>query len=255
MPDGRLFYAGWELDAGADIEDRDNWYRANPALGIRIGEEFIQAELDAMRASPDLFARERLGVPEFPEAEAEAAVALTVWLKLVDKESQIDTSRTFALDVSPDRRWSTFGMAGRRSDGLLHVETFDHRPGTAWVLDRAVEIHQREGSAIRVDRSGPAAAFMALLRERGVAVAEVSSAEHAQACGQFLDAVANGGLRHLGQSSLEVALKSAVLRPAGDAELWGRRSSRADITPLVAVTLALGGVPAVAPPTARIAVF
>jgi hypothetical protein len=34
-----------------------------------------------------------------------------------------------------------------------------------------------------------------------------------------------------------------VLRSTGDAELWGRRSSKVDITPLVAVTLALGGVP------------
>jgi hypothetical protein len=43
---------------------------------------------------------------------------------------------------------------------------------------------------------------------------------------------------------LTAALKGAVLKPSGDATLWSRRSSRVDITPLVAVTVALGGVPA-----------
>jgi len=97
---------------------------------------------------------------------------------------------------------------------------------------------------VRIDKSGPAASFIAPLRERGVEVVEVSTAEHAQACGQFIDAAQNGGLRHLGQLSLGNAVKAAVLRPSGDTELWARRSSRSDITPLVACTLALGGVPA-----------
>lgn len=255
--DPRLFYAEWGLEEGADPEDVDGWYRANPALGIRIDESFVRAELDALRATPEQFARERLGIPEQPVDLTEMSpVPSATWVTLVDKESSIVDARRFALDVSPDRRWSTYGMAGRRADGLLHVETFDHRPGTRWVLERGVEIWRRELTSIRIDKAGPAAAFISLLRERGVTVDEVSTAEHAQAAGQFIDAAINGQLRHLGQLSLDQALKGAVLRPSGDTELWGRRSSRMDITPLVAVTLALGGVPAVKKPaTARVAVL
>ncbi len=238
--DGRLFYAEWACDADADPASRDGWYQANPALGIRISEDFIEAELGALSATE--FARERLGIPENPET-VESVIPLDVWAGLFDKDSRLESHRQFALDVSPDRRWATFGVAGRRHDGRLHVETAHREPGTKWVLDRAVELWDRWRTAIRIDKTSPAASFIVPLRERAVEVVEVSTAEHAQACGQFIDAAINDGLRHLGQVSLDSALRGAVLRASGDAELWGRRSSKVDITPLVAVTLALGGVP------------
>lgn len=244
MADSRLFYAEWGLEPGVDIEDVDGWYLANPALGIRISEEAVRAELDALRlADPDQFARERLGVPESPEGESPSVIDLAVWTGLADPASEIAANRTFALDVSPDRHQAAFGMAGRRADGLLHVETFDARPGTRWVLQRGCEIAAHEKTPIWVDRQGPAASFIGLFREQGVEVVEVSTLEHAQACGRFIDAATNSELRHLGQPSLDSALKGAVLRRSGDADLWARRAGRVDITPLVAVTLALGAVP------------
>jgi hypothetical protein len=242
--EGRLFYAEWSCEPEADPADRENWYRSNPALGIRITEESVESEFHAL--SPDEFARERLGIAEVPPL-VESAVPLTTWATLADEDSCLEGHRHFALDVSPDRRGASYGVAGRRHDGLLHVETVHREPGTAWVLDRGVELFERWRTPIRIDKGGPAASFIALLRERGVEVVEVSTAEHAQACGQFIDAAANGGLRHLGQMSLDSALRGAVLRATGDSVLWGRRSSKVDITPLVAVTLALGGVPRTAP--------
>ena len=44
----RLFYAEWGNEENVDRHDKDAWYRANPALGIRIDEAFIEAELEAM---------------------------------------------------------------------------------------------------------------------------------------------------------------------------------------------------------------
>ncbi len=238
--ESRLFYAEWSCEPDSDPADRDNWYQANPALGIRIAEDSIEAELHALGVAE--FARERLGIPETPE-DVVSVVPLNLWTAAHDKDSRIETNRQLALDVSPDRRWSSFGAAGRRGDGRLHVETAHREPGTKWVLERGVDIAKRWEMPIRIDKAGPAAAFISLFREAGVEVVEVSTAEHAQACGQFIDAAVNDGLRHLGQVSLDSALRGAVLRASGDAELWGRRSSKVDITPLVAVTLALGGVP------------
>src|SRR4029077_19466776 len=84
----------------------------------------------------------------------------------------------------------------------------------------------------------------------GVAVVEVTPAEHAQAVGQFLDAAAAGTVHHPataaaphGSTYLLSAVRGAELRPSGDVNLWARRSAKVNITPLVAVTLALGGVP------------
>ncbi len=96
---------------------------------------------------------------------------------------------------------------------------------------------------MRIHKSGPEAAFIAPLRERGVEVIEVTTAEVAQATGQLIDAANAGQLVHLGQPSLDKALRGAVLRLSSDgASVWSQRSSSVEITPLVAVTVALGGV-------------
>jgi hypothetical protein len=50
-------------------------------------------------------------------------------------------------------------------------------------------------------------------------------------------------LRHRGDAALRSAIVGATFRHTGDADLWSRRSSKVDITPLVAGTLAVGGVP------------
>jgi hypothetical protein len=70
----------------------------------------------------------------------------------------------------------------------------------------------------------------------------VSAQEHAKACGTFFDACEQQTLRHLGSSELTAAVKGAAKRPLGDAWAWSRKASSVDISPLVAVTLALWGV-------------
>jgi phage terminase large subunit-like protein len=232
----------WENPADVRADDRDAQYAVNPAMGVRISEDFIDAERELMADIPEEFLREVMGVPEEPTG-VDTVVPFEVWAASKDETCEITANENLALDVSPDRRWSSFGVAGRRDDGRLRVEVVDRRPGTKWVLDRAVELATNHKLPIRVEKVSPAGAFIDLLREAGVTVVEVSGQEHAQATGQFIDAALNDQLRHLGQSSLDSALRGAVLRSSGDVTLWGRRQSQVDITPLVAVTIALGGVP------------
>ncbi len=55
----RLAFMEWSIDPEADrVDDPGSWAKANPSFGIRIGEEVVRAEIDAMPA-PE-FARERL---------------------------------------------------------------------------------------------------------------------------------------------------------------------------------------------------
>jgi len=237
----RLAYFEWANPAGVDPADRDAQYAVNPAMGVRISEDFIDAERELMKDIPEEFAREIMGVAE--ELESGMDELIPSWPQLVEVGSSIATQHRLALDVSPDRRWASFGVAGRREDGRFHVETAHHQPGTSWVLDWAVASWQLRKIPIRIQTGSFAGSFIVPLRERGVEVVEVSSAEHAQALGQLLDACANDGVRHLGQSSLNAAVKGATVRTAGDVDVLGRRTSKVDITPLVAVTLALGGVP------------
>jgi hypothetical protein len=64
-----------------------------------------------------------------------------------------------------------------------------------------------------------------------------------------LDACANDGLRHWDGLNLSSAVAGAVLRDSGDTWVWSRKHSKVDISPLVAVTIAAGGVPAPSVPS------
>ncbi len=233
----RLFYAEWGNTNSVAPDDREAWYRANPALGIRITEEFVEAELEALRSMPQEFLRERCGVPD--SIEAGGVVSLDQWNMLADPKSSIDGPPVFAVDVSPDREWSSIAAAGLRADGLPHVEVVERRPGTGWVAGRLAELTAKWSSAVVLDPSSPSGALLPELRSAGVTVVEMTQRAHAQACGAFVDAIRNEQLRHLGQPSLVAALTGAHTRQSGDVWLWSRVASNVDITPLVAVTLAL----------------
>jgi len=239
--DPRMFYVEWSAPTDADPADPENWAMANPSLGVRINEERIDTAQRSL--DPAEFAREHLGIPEEPDALAGTVIALDQWDALKATSSPIVSGESFALDVSPDRRHSSFAVAGRCADGVIQVEVFDSRPGTSWVVERAIKLWQDHAKPIRVEKGGPAGSFVSLLTEAGVIVEEVSTADHARATGQFIDAVTASTLRHLGDPILRSAIVGATLRHSGDAALWSRRSSKVDITPLVAVSLAVGAVP------------
>jgi hypothetical protein len=81
------------------------------------------------------------------------------------------------------------------------------------------------------------------LKNAGVNVVEMDTLDYAQACADFYDAVVNGTLRYPSpQPELTAAVMDARTQPMGDAWKWSRKNSTsADITPLVAVTLAHWG--------------
>lgn len=194
----------------------------------------------------------------WPQHDAAGGVIdAVVWSQLADDKSLIVSHRSWALAVNPSREWASFGIAGRREDGKLHVERYkveadleERRKGTGWVVDEAVKMYEKSRLPLRVHKGlAPESSFIAPLRERGVEVVEVSSAEVAASTGQFIDACNAGALRHLGQASLDIALKGAVLRTSTDgAALWSQRNSQVEITALMACTVAAGGVPAVESP-------
>lgn len=237
----RLAFLEWSADPADDVSSLETWARANPALGIRITEEHVASELEVMGSSVREFARERLGIPDSVDG-ATGVIPHDAFASLVDANSMIEGVLTLSVDVNPERSWASIGAAGRRADGLIHVEVIERRPGTAWVIDRVVELARRWRSPVRIDTVSPAASLIPDLQAARVDVVEVSLRDQTRACGAFVDAVANRQLRHLGQASLTNALSGARKRAVGDAWAWARLSSHVDITPLVAVTLALSGV-------------
>ena len=245
--DPALAYYGWSapFDTPDDVPlsaatDPHTWAQANPALGIRISEEHVGKEQRSM--DPRTFAVERLGVGDWPHPDEASVINLEAWGALFDEHSKPRDPVCFALDVRPDRSATSIGVAGRRGDELFHLELVERRPGTGWVVERAVELTSRHPSVgVFVDGAGPAASLVPELEQRGVRVILVNAKENAQACGVLFDLVEQKQLRHLGNRELSDALRGAMQRPLGDAWAWSRKSSSVDISPLVACTLALWG--------------
>lgn len=232
-----LAYFEWSADPRCDPDDRDAWAQANPALGLRISESFIERERDAM---PEVeFKRERLGV--WDDASTQAVVPLDVWETLIDRVSQPVDPFAVAVDVSPDRSTSSIAVAGRRRDGLWHVELVKNALGTAWIVDDLIDLRRWGGLPVTIDRASGAASLVPTLQEAGVDVRLIGTTEYGQACGAFYDAAMAGRLRHLDQSPLTAAVAGARKRPMVDAWAWNRKDATTDITPLVAVTLAMSG--------------
>jgi hypothetical protein len=245
--DPRLFFVEWGNPKGTDPLDREAWARANPAMGIRIDVEDIAAEQRAM--SPAEFARERLGIAEDAEGEG---CEIPRWAELADPDSKAVSNHAWSLAVSPlefGPQFACFGLAGRRADGRLHVEALDHRPGTWWVCDRAAEIYKSKRIPLRVRTSGAEGALIAALTEAGVKVEQVSSVDAAQACGAFIAAAGfdDDGvplLHHLNDPDLNKAVRNGRRKPsANGSSSWDELRSPTEISPLMAVTVALGGVP------------
>lgn len=250
--DPSLAYFGWSADAedpelvGERATDAEQWARANPGLGIRISLEHVAREQRSM--DPRTFAVERLGVGDWPAPDeiVPGGIPLDGWLALQDPSSQMVGPVCFAFDVRPDRSAASIGVAGLRADGLSHVEVIEHRPGTGWVGGRLGELTAtHEHSSVVYGLSSPAAALVKDGKVDGVVVSGRSTAESAEASGAIFDAVDQGTLRHPGHPGLLAAVKGAAKRPAGsagEAWTWSRTRSTVDISPLVAVTLALSGL-------------
>ena len=253
-PEDRLFYAEYGNEPAAlDLPPGSPEFMqairdANPAVAAgRITEAYIMQEIRTFSGHPEMVEehrRERLGVPSMPPSSTNGPIPIDLWDSLADPKSESDDVR-LAFDVSPDRDVSCFGLAGRRSDGLGHVAVRDRRPGTDWVLERALELADRHGCPIRIVKGTPGGSFIDEFVLAGVPVEVVTMAEYTAACGRFLDAVVSERpmLRHLGDPVFLKALAIVQTKPTQDgAWTWSRRASTGDITALTTVTTAWAAI-------------
>ena len=239
VTDGKI-----QFDA-PDPLDRDIWYRCIPGLGLWVTEEGVEALYHEL--GPAGFAREILCVwdPD-PVHAGDHPIPLDVWDALTDGDSMADAATVrLALDVSTDRLWSSFGVAGKRPDGLGHVAVRDRRPGTDWVVARAAELAEGHRCPVTIVKGSPAASFIDELERHGIPVDVMSQGEYAEATGRLIDATRGQApmLRHRGDIGIRSALAAVNVKPAGDGGIvWSRRSTSTDITALTSITAAWGRV-------------
>lgn len=231
-------YVEYSADEDADPSEPETWKSCNPAMSYTITKDAIAAE----HASMDLAEFRRARLNQWTSAAVEPVIPLAQWNALADLRAAPPDRITFAFDVTPDRAMASIAMAGKRDDGRFHVELTDNEPGTQWVPSRIAELVQKYNpQAVLCDPAGPAGSLLPALEDLRVDVTQIQATEHARACGRWFDLVTEGNLVHRGQRELIASLDGAVKRSLGDAWLWSRKSSSVDISPLVAVTLALWG--------------
>ena len=225
-----------------DAGDRSIWTGPNPALVYgRADMEFFEEQFRLL--GPALFAREHLGVWDPPPLDGGATVIpLEHWKACEDPKASFDQvigAPVFAVDVTPDRSKCSIAVAGRRSDGMPYAELIENRDGTSWVKVRVAELKRAWGGKAVAAPDGPAGSLFS----DGIDLEPVGTREQAQASGLFYDLVTGEKMRHRPDAALDAALASAVKKDIGDGLwLWSRKNSAVDISPLVAVTLAIGAI-------------
>ena len=231
-------YFEWSADPDADPADEATWWSCMPALGKTAPLEAIRADFKSIA---DLWEFRRAYLNQWTTAASEPVIPLAQWNDLEDRGSALMDPVSLSVDSTPDRDHTTsIVAAGRREDGLAHVEVVEHRRGNEWVEERVRELVARWNiRAIVVDQQSTAAGLVHRLADQPVEIVAVNGRQYSEAYEHFLDAVTGGQLRHLGQPDLLAALDGAAKRPLGEAFAWSRKNSGVDISPLVAATLAL----------------
>lgn len=247
---GRLAYHDWSMRAGEDPADVDVWYACNPALGIRISEDYVRAELAAL--GPAKFSIERLGL--WPDAaEAWQVITKTQWIAQATADEVDHDPVVLALDVTPDRRHSCLAVAGGRPDGDVGVGVVEHAGGTDWVVARTVvAVGDFKPCRLVVNAAGAAAS---VIPEITKALAEThpdcevvlpNARDEAAAYGMVHDALTRPEgaepwrLWHRDDPRLTAAVAAARTRKVGnEGTTW--EWTEVDASPLKAVTHAVWG--------------
>ncbi len=233
--EGALAYVEHSADPGADVDDREAWAQANPALGTRITEAAIEGE--RMAQSAEVFARERLSIS--PDLADLSIFPGSSWVDCLDPDLTVKP-QFFAFDVNPERSEAGIVAAGEGPT----LEVVDYHPGTGWLLDRIVELWKRYGKPFAVESKGPAGSIaeelIRIRREGGAAVEliEINGPDMARACEGFFDDVTERKVKIRANDDLDSAVTGAAKRSVGDVWVWGRKPSKRDISLLVAATVA-----------------
>lgn len=150
----------WSVEADSitkiNVEDRTLWYMTNPALGIRLEEEFTAEEQRTM--SPDGFARERLGwwSPALTE-KIDYAISAEVWDACGSDAKKPEGKTAYGVKFSADGSEVALCGAVIPSDGPMRISLIDRRPtglGTQWLADWLNERYSKASCIVIDGRNG-----------------------------------------------------------------------------------------------------
>lgn len=241
--DDSLAVFEWSAEPGCSVTDRNGWAQANPSLGHGfIGERALAS---AVKTDPEpVFRTECLC--QWVEAVVRSPFPDGSWQSGTDPDATEDggAELLWGLDMAHDRSRTALAFVAKSGDGW-HGEVEAYRPGWEWCL----RMIGRAPKPMRIALQGRGAAISSHIDELnaidGVELVLCEGRDVGAWCGRFYDAVAGedckAPLTHIPQPALDYAASIAQTRPMGDgAWAWDRKGSEADISPLVALTMAYG---------------
>ena len=227
---------------GINADDRELWYMTNPALGIRLTEEFTAEERRSM--SKDGFARERLGWwTPVVEHKIEYAIPQAIWDACRSEEKKPEGKTAYGVKFSADG--STVSLCGAvipkmGKARISLIETRGTGQGISWLAEwlnerykkaSCVVIDGRNGVDVLVERIAPTwrmkgSVIRPSTKDIIASVSNLTNALNEEAVTWFF-----------GQDALRESAITAIKRPIGGG--WGFGGDNS--TPIEACALALWG--------------
>jgi len=229
--------------------DADMARQCNPAEGIRIAEWFLRKQHGAFTEAgkPQKYATEHLGLWQDREDLGWFAFAETDWKAAQDPDTANAGRPAYCVEVSRDLGTFSIGAAGRREDGLRHLELVERFPADVGKLIGGMKkrIKTFNPAGIVVDPAGPAGFLIPDLEKHlEIEVVKPMGREVAAACASIYvgisgkDAAARD-VRVRPHAALDAAARAADWKDRGDAKVFDRRNDDGpDVAPLMSIVLA-----------------
>lgn len=245
-PGGHDAWHEWGIDSQPidkiDVTDKKLWYMSNPALGIRLDEDFTQEEQNTMSA--DGFARERLGWwPPMIERRSDYAIPLDLWNAAASEEVKPEGKTAFGVKFSADGTDVVICGAVVPKVGPARIEMIERRPtgfGTQWLADfinarydsaSCVVIDGKNGVDVLIDKITPT------WRMKGTVV-RPRATDMIAAVSLLMDSLTEQSVTwYAKQDALKESATTSIKRPISGG--WGFGGE--DSTPIEACALALWG--------------
>ena len=239
-----LCYVEYSAPDDADPSDPATWWGCMPALGTTVLQRTVAAFQRSMKASE--FARAFLN--QWALSGEDPIVPLEHWQGLARPIAPRPPWVVLGLDIGPRDSAAAITAVGEahvvgeaQAGSELQSNVIESGQGTAWLLPALARAVERYGRPyVLVDEKHCAHLLPEIERVAGFdRVRPLRVTDITAAFAFWLRLVGERKLFHAGEPELTAALVGAGQRNVGDGLAWSRVKSGADITPLVAQTLAV----------------
>lgn len=234
-PSQKMAWHEWGVDsaacpvtAGMTYDDvRDMVFDTNPAMGVRLDDEFTEEEFNTM--SPDGFARERLGWWDSNIVSFDAAVNANDWAACAVDEPPASGKTSFGVKFAPEGDRAAVAVCRTSDGGEPFVELVDDyaMPQSLAEIAAFLASHEDMAACIAIDGKAYSGALSQELNARGVsprAVAPMTADNVTTAAAMLGSMVAAHTVHHIAcgvTDALTESVTGSAKRLIGNRGAWG----------------------------------